>query len=136
MAKQRRIDSLTKEFEFTRLQYQSASTAAASSATAIAELQSQIPLLESRASENMKIMREQRDRDENAALRKEVNRLREEVKSRERLVVKKEERIRELERGRGVRSVVPLLSLTPPVFNGGELSFSAFSSALKPLIAS
>ena len=96
----KRIASLTTDFEFTREQYQQASTAAADSSAEIQILKPELEGLRRKNEANIADYRRMRDEDENKAMRKEVQRLKATVKQRDAFIHKLEGENMEIKRGR------------------------------------
>lgn len=97
----KKIENMTKDWEYTKQLYSEASQAATDRAAELAAVEAKLPELERKAGENQAKMRGTIHDSEIAQLRKEVGNLKATVKSREKLVMRKEEQITELKRGRG-----------------------------------
>ena len=95
-----RSDRLEGDFNFVRQQYQTASSAAAEAQTTLETMKDELIATKIKADDVRIRLKEARDRDVTAALRKEVSRLREMVKMRDREVREREIELRELKRGR------------------------------------
>lgn len=97
---EKRVANLNNDLEYCRKQYQIASNAAAEGTNRISELESELSIALRRASgEGVKLATLNRSNDNNQ-LRHEVQILQREVKSREDLLRRKEEELRDLKRGR------------------------------------
>ena len=101
LAKGKKIDNLTKDWELTKRLWSDASTAAATATQELASLQAKQPDLLRKAAENEIKRRELANDATIKALRKEVYIQEATVKSRDNLIRRKEEQIAELKRGRG-----------------------------------
>ena len=101
LAKSKKIDHLTKDWEFTKGLWNDASTAAATANQELAALEAKQPDLLRKAAENEVKRRELANDATIKALRDEVYIQEVTVKSRENLIRRKEEQIAELKRGRG-----------------------------------
>ena len=101
LAKGKKIDNLTKDFEFTKRCYSDATTAAGAAAQELAALQAQQPDLLRKAADNEIKRRELANDATIEALRQEVYVQEAAIKSRDNLIRRKEEQIAELKRGRG-----------------------------------
>lgn len=131
--KDRKIQGLETDFNFTRNQYQNASSAFAEAQSTIAAQESELIILRRRADEVRVQLREIRDRDVNASLRKEVSRLRETVKMREKEVRERETEVRDLRRGRaGV--VTRGSSVQPGIGGSGVRSPRGGSRGVSPAV--
>lgn len=98
----RKIASMERDFGFMREQYQAASNAAAESALENRTLQSDAELLRAKASENVVRLHEINRQNENDALAAHISRLQATLADREELVRRKEEEIKQYQRGRGM----------------------------------
>ena len=101
LAKNKKIDNLTKDWELTKRLWTDASTAAATATQELAALQAQQPDLLRKAADNETKRRELVNDATIKALRQEVYVQEATVKSRDNLIRRKEEQIAELKRGRG-----------------------------------
>ena len=101
LAKSKKIDNLTKDWEFTKGLWNEASTAVATAQQELAALEAKQPDLLRKAAENEVKRRELANDATIKALREEVYIQEATVKSRENLIRRKEEQIAELKRGRG-----------------------------------
>ena len=101
LAKSKKIDNLTKDWEFTKGLWNDASNTAATAKQELAALEAKQPDLLRRAAENEVKRRELGNDATIKALQEEVYIQEATVKSRENLVRRKEEQIVELKRGRG-----------------------------------
>lgn len=101
IAKNRKIDNLTHDWELTKRLYNDASTAAATATQALAALEAKQPELQRKAAENETRRKELSNDATIKALQKEVYVQKATVKSRENLICRKEEQIADLKRGRG-----------------------------------
>lgn len=101
LAKSKKIDNLTADWEFTKNHYTEASAAAATAQQDLDTLQAKQPDLLRKVAENETRRRELANDATIKALRKEVSILEVTVKSRDNLIRRKEEQIAELKRGRG-----------------------------------
>ena len=101
LAKSKKIDNLTKDWEFTKGLWNEASTSAATAQQELAALEAKQPDLLRKAAENEVKRRELANDATIKALREEVYIQEATVKSRENLIRRKEEQIAELKRGRG-----------------------------------
>lgn len=102
MQLEKRLASLTKDFEFTRQQYQLASTAAAENASALSVLQTEVAALKVQASGEAARLRQLNMSTENQAHLERAQQLEATLKERDDVLHKKEEELRELKRGRGL----------------------------------
>lgn len=101
LAKNKKIDNLTRDWDLTKRLWTDASTAAATASQKFAALEAKQPELLRKAAEN-EIKRKERMNDATIkALQKEVLIQKATVKSRDKLIRRKEEQIAELKRGRG-----------------------------------
>ena len=101
-ALEKRVASHTHDFEFTRNQYQIASTAAAERAGEVKELQDQVEELKKKASGEVARVKEfNRAHMDNVNLER-VQEVEATLVERDELLRKREEEIRELKKGRGV----------------------------------
>lgn len=101
LAKSKKIDNLTKDWEFTKRLWNEASSTAATAKQELAALEAKQPDLERKAAGNEAKRRELANNATIKSLQEEVYVLEATVKSRENLVRRKEEQIAELKRGRG-----------------------------------
>ena len=101
LAKSKKIDNLTKDWEFTKGLWNEASATAATAQQELAALEAKQPDLLRKAAENEVKRRELANDATIKALRDEVYVQEATVKSRENLIRRKEEQIAELKRGRG-----------------------------------
>lgn len=99
---EKRLGSLTKDFEFTRQQYQLASTAAAESASALSDLQMEASALRGQASGEAARLRQLNLSTENEAHLERARQLEATLKERDELLQRREEELRDLKRGRGL----------------------------------
>ena len=99
---EKRLVSQTKDFEFTRQQYQLASTAAAENASALFDLQTEVTALKIQATGEAARLRQLNMSTENQAHLERARQLEATLKEREDILQKKEEELRELKRGRGL----------------------------------
>ncbi|KAI9880921.1 MAG: hypothetical protein M1830_009989 [Pleopsidium flavum] len=99
---EKRLASLTKDFEFTRQQYQHASTAAAENASALTDLQSEVSALKQQASGEAVRLRQLNISNESQVHLGRAKQLEATLEEREELLRKKEEELREMKRGRGL----------------------------------
>ena len=101
LAKQRKIDNLTQDWDLTKRLWTDASTAASAATRELAALEAKQPELLRKAAEN-EVKRKAMNNDGTIkALQKEVYIQKATVKSRDNLIRRKEEQIAELKRGRG-----------------------------------
>lgn len=101
LAKNKKIDNLTKDWDLTKRLWTDASTAAANATQELAALEAKQPELLRKAADN-EIKRKEMMKDATIkALQKEVVIQKATVKSRDNLIRRKEEQIAELKRGRG-----------------------------------
>lgn len=101
LAKGKKIDNLTKDWELTKRLWTDASAAAATATQELADLQEKQPELHRKAAETEQKRRELARDATIKELRKEIAIQEATVKSREKLICRKEEQIAELKRGRG-----------------------------------
>jgi len=99
---EKRSLSLTKDFEFTRQQYQHASTAAAENASALTDLQSEVSALKQQASGEAARLRKLNISNESQVHLERAKQLEATLEEREELLRKKDEELREMKRGRGL----------------------------------
>ncbi len=99
---EKRLASLTKDFEFTRQQYQLASTAAAENASALSDLQTEVSALKVQASGEAARLRQLNMSTENQVHLARAKQLEATLKERDDMLQKKEEELRDLKRGRGL----------------------------------
>ena len=97
---QRKVSSLTTDFEFTRQQYQNASSSAAESASKVMELQGENVELRRKASGQAVRLRELNKTVEEDRLRKRIEQLELMVKDRDQILDRREREVR----GRGVQT--------------------------------
>ena len=101
LAKNKKIDHLTKDFEFTKNLYTDATETATAATQELAALEAKQPDLQRKAAENETKRRELMNDATIKALQKEVSIQKATVKSRDKMIYRKEEQIAELKRGRG-----------------------------------
>ena len=101
LAKSKKIDNLTSDWEFTKNLYTEAAAVATTTKQDLEALQAKQPELLRKAAENETKRRELANDATIKALRKEVLIQEATVKSRDNLIRRKEEQIAELKRGRG-----------------------------------
>lgn len=99
---EKRLASLTKDFDFTRQQYQLASTAAAENGYALSELQTEASALKVQASGEAARLRQLNMSTENQVHLERAKQLEATLKERDEILHKKEEELRDLKRGRGL----------------------------------
>ena len=99
---EKRLANLTKDFEFTRQQYQLASTAAAENASALYDLQAEVVTLKVQASGEAARLRQLNLSTESQVHLERAKQLEATLKEREEILQKKEEELRDLKRGRGL----------------------------------
>ncbi|KAL9103844.1 MAG: hypothetical protein Q9163_001164 [Psora crenata] len=128
----KRMASLSKDFEFTRQQYQQASTAAAEASTQLQSVQPELESLRRKCAVQMTEFRRIRDEDVNREIRKEVQRLKETVKQRDAFIFKLEgEKNAELKRERGGMQTRGS-SVQPKSPHGGSRGVSPAAGLLGP----
>ena len=93
-------DISKRDFEFTRQQYQNASTAAAEHAATISELEAKIVLLEKDASEERRRIKEMNIKEEVRQERARVERLEGELRMKDKVLQRKEEELAAARNGR------------------------------------
>lgn len=101
-ALENKIEALRGDFEFTRQQYQLASSAAAASATRLSDLEAEVVVLRQKSSGVALQLRAKNTRDETEVHKQQVIHLEHTLKERNELLKKKEEELRDLRRGRGM----------------------------------
>ena len=101
LAKNKKLESLTKDWDFSKRLWTDASTAAAAATQELAALEAKQPELVRKAAENETKRKEMANDATIRALQKEVLIQKATVKSRDNLIRRKEEQIAELKRGRG-----------------------------------
>lgn len=101
LAKNKKIDNQTKDWDLTKRLWTDASTAATTATQELAALEAKQPELVRKAAENETKRKELKNDAMIKALQKEVFIQRATVKSRDNLIRRKEEQIAELKRGRG-----------------------------------
>ena len=94
--------NMKKDFEFTRQQYQNASTVAADSASQVMDLESEITTLKSAASDEKRKLRETNFSNDRERYLAHIQQLQGEVASRDAILQRKEEELKTIKRGRGV----------------------------------
>ena len=101
LVKNKKIENMTKDWEFTKGLWTEATAAATAATQNLAALEAKQPDLQRRAGENETKRRELMNDATIKALQKEVFLQKATVKSRDNLIRRKEEQIAELKRGRG-----------------------------------
>ena len=94
--------NMKRDFEFTRQQYQIASTRAADSASQVMDLESEITILKSAASDEKRKLRETNFSNDRERYLAHIQQLQGEVASRDAILQRKEEELKTIKRGRGV----------------------------------
>lgn len=104
IARDKSLENLQADFQFTRQQYQAASTATSVLHTELQEIQAMLPTLHRRAAGRERFTSTRQAREERLAtmLRHELLRLKEQLRAAERKGRDLEEKIEKLERGRGI----------------------------------
>ena len=101
LAKGKKIDNLTNDWELTKRLWSDASTAASTATQELAALEAKQPELQRKVAENEMKRRALKNDGTIKALLKEVSNQKAAVKSRDNLIRRKEEQIADLKRGRG-----------------------------------
>lgn len=99
---EKRLANLTKDFDFTRQQYQLASTAATENASALSDLQTEVSALKVQASGEAVRLRQLNMATENQVHLERAKQLEAALKERDDILHRKEEELRDLKRGRGL----------------------------------
>lgn len=129
-----KVQALTNDFEFTRQQYQLASTAAAASAIRVSDLDAEVALLRQKSSGVALRLREQNRHDETEAHKQRVVYLETTLKEMNDLLKKKEEELRDLRRGRGMGGNTRAGSQQPRSPRGAGVVGSRASSPVPGLL--
>lgn len=99
---EKKISSVSTELDFFRTQYQNVSSVAGESAEELRTLQSEVELLRTKASDNMLELHKLNHKTENDALAAHISRLQATLAHCEEQLRKKEEEIKQFQRGRGM----------------------------------
>ncbi|KAL9114751.1 MAG: hypothetical protein Q9227_001430 [Pyrenula ochraceoflavens] len=132
-------ESVKKDFEFTRQQYQTASNAAADHANSITELEAKVARLEKEASDEKRRIKDMNAKEEVRQERARTERLEGELKMMEKVLARKEEELERAKNGRrGVQtrasSVQPPGAASPRlVARGGGAGADVGSRGTSPL---
>lgn len=130
LAKNKKIDNMTKDWEFTKGLWNEATAAATAATQDLAALEAKQPDLQRKAGENEIKRRELMNDATIKALQKEVFLQKATLKSRDNLIRRKEEQIADLKRGRGGGVQTRGSSVQPRSPHGGSRGASPAAGML------
>ena len=114
---EKRLESMKKDFEFTRQQYQTASTAAVESANEVTALKEENEKLQKQASGEIVKLRELNAKEADSADSDRIKLLEAMLEDREAILARKEDELKNIGRGRGLATRATSVPRSPKAFS-------------------
>jgi chromosome segregation ATPase len=114
---EKRLESIKKDFEFTRQQYQTVSTAAVESANEVCTLKEENEKLQKQASGEILKLRDLNAKEADSADTARIRFLEAMLEDREAIIVRKEDELKNIGRGRGLATRATSVPRSPKAFS-------------------